>query len=303
MDTLVYIIDDLLLLCTGVILLYWFILAVASHCKHMQYSKTKCKYRCVVLIPEANQFSNDTDEKASYELITYKNLQETVYSLDTEQYDIVILLSSVTDSLSSCLIEKVCNVYDAGIKVIQLHNVIKDRKGIQKYLQALCEEINNSLFRAGNTQLGFSSNLYGTNMAIDLTWLQNNLKTSKTNLERKLFRQNIYIEYLPDAIVYCNSTPAHPYRKRTRKFLSYFFSSLFEGNWNFCNRIIQQLLPSPTKLYICASIWTLLMTVYDFGESFKWWIILFGLAITYSLAIPDYLVKEKKRKKLLIWKR
>lgn len=108
MDTLVYIIDDLLLLCTGVILLYWFILAVASHCKHMQYSKTKCKYRCVVLIPEANQFSNDTDEKASYELITYKNLQETVYSLDTEQYDIVILLSSVTDSLSSCLIEKVC---------------------------------------------------------------------------------------------------------------------------------------------------------------------------------------------------
>lgn len=184
-----------------------------------------------------------------------------------------------------------------------MHNVIKDRKGIQKYLQALCEEINNSLFRAGNTQLGFSSNLYGTNMAIDLTWLQNNLKTSKTNLERKLFRQNIYIEYLPDAIVYCNSTPAHPYRKRTRKFLSYFFSSLFEGNWNFCNRIIQQLLPSPTKLYICASIWTLLMTVYDFGESFKWWIILFGLAITYSLAIPDYLVKEKKRKKLLIWKR
>lgn len=303
MNTFIYMIDDLLLLCTGVILLYWFILAVASHCKHMQYSKTKCKYRCVVLIPEENQFSNDTNEKASYELITYKNLQETVYSLDREQYDIVILLSNVTGSLSSCLIEKVCNVYDAGIKVIQLHTVIKERKGIQKYIQALCEEINNSLFRAGNTQLGFSSNLYGTNMAIDLTWLQNNLKTSKTNLERKLFRQNIYIEYLPDAIVYCNSIPAHPYRKRTRKFLSYFFSSLFEGNWNFCNRIIQQLLPSPTKLYICASIWTLLMTVYDFGESFKWWIILFGLAITCSLAIPDYLVKEKKRKKLLIWKR
>lgn len=43
------------------------------------------------------------------------------------------------------------------------------------------------------------------------------MKSSKTNIERKLFRQNIYIDYLPDVIVYCQSAPACPYRKRIRK--------------------------------------------------------------------------------------
>lgn len=303
MDTLIYIIDDVLLLFTGVILIYWFILALASHFKRTPYPKAKSKYRCAILIPEKNNFSNTISEEVSYDLITYKDLPETVLSLNKEQYNMVILLSNEANDLSPHLLKKIFNAYDAGIKVIQLHSVIKDRKGFSKYIQAVREEVNNNLFRAGNTQLGFSSSLYGTNIAVDLAWLQNNLKTSKTNLERKLFRQNIYIDYFPDATVYCESMPVYPYRKRTGKLLSYLVPSLFEGNWNFCNRIIQQVLPSPSKLYICVSIWTLLMTGYDWTSSLKWWIILLGLSITYSLAIPDYLVKEKKRKKLLIWKR
>ena len=42
-----------------------------------------------------------------------------------------------------------------------------------------------------------------------IKWLQKNMKSSKTNIERKLFRQNIYIDYLPDVIVYCQSAQ-HP---------------------------------------------------------------------------------------------
>jgi hypothetical protein len=140
-------------------------------------------------------------------------------------------------------------------------------------------------------------------MAIDLKWLQKNMKSSKTNIERKLFRQNIYIDYLPDVIVYCQSAPACPYRKRIRKTTSYLLPSIFEGNWSFCNRIVQQLTPSPLKLCIFVSIWTSLITVYNWTLSFGWWIALFGLLITYSLAIPDYLVEDKKKKKHSIWRR
>lgn len=118
-------------------------------------------------------------------------------------------------------------------KAIQLHTVIENRKGFCNRFRAICKEIKNSLFRAGNTQFGLSSNLSGTNMAIDLEWLQNNLRSSKTNIERKLFRKNVYIDYLPDAIVYCQSSPVHPYRRRLRKTASYFFPSLLEGNLEF----------------------------------------------------------------------
>ena len=139
-------------------------------------------------------------------------------------------------------------------------------------------------------------------MAIDLEWLQNNLRSSKTNIERKLFRKNVYIDYLPDAIVYCQSSPVHPYRRRLRKTASYFFPSLLEGNWNFCNRIVQHLIPSPLKMCIFVSVWTLLITGYNWALSIGWWLILFGLLVTYSLAIPDYLVEDKK-KKHSIWRK
>ena len=37
--------------------------------------------------------------------------------------------------------------------------------------------------------------------------------------------------------------------------------SIFEGNWSFCNRIVQQLTPSPLKLCIFVSVWASLITV------------------------------------------
>lgn len=301
-DTYIYIVDDFLFFCMGAILIYLFVLAVASHLKHSQYAKSKKQYRCAVLVREGSILPVIHKEEPC-EFITYKDLVQDIKKLDRNSYDLVILLSDDACALSPHIFENIFNVYDAGIQAIQLHTVLKDHKGFKKYLRAVREEINNSLFRLGNTQLELSSGLSGVNMAFDLTWLQDNLRTVKTNLERKLFRQNIYIEYLPDAIVYCESIPNCPYRRRIRKTISYLLPSLLEGNWSFVNRIIQKLIPSPSAICIFIVVWTLFTTGYAWSLSIKWWILLFGLAITYSLAISDYLVDDKKKKKHSIWKR
>lgn len=301
-DTYIYIVDDFLFFCMGAILIYLFVLAVASHLKHSQYAKSKKQYRCAVLVREGSILPVIHKEEPC-EFITYKDLVQDIKKLDRNSYDLVILLSDDACALSPHIFENIFNVYDAGIQAIQLHTVLKDHKGFKKYLRAVREEINNSLFRLGNTQLELSSGLSGVNMAFDLTWLQDNLRTVKTNLERKLFKQNIYIEYLPDAIVYCESIPNCPYRRRIRKTISYLLPSLLDGNWSFVNRIIQKLIPSPSAICIFTVVWTLFTTGYAWSLSIKWWILLFGLAITYSLAIPDYLVDDKKKKKHSIWKR
>lgn len=301
-DTYIYIVDDFLFFCMGAILIYLFVLAVASHLKHSQYAKSKKQYRCAVLVREGSILPVIHKEEPC-EFITYKDLVQDIKKLDRNSYDLVILLSDDACALSPHIFENIFNVYDAGIQAIQLHTVLKDHKGFKKYLRAVREEINNSLFRLGNTQLELSSGLSGVNMAFDLTWLQDNLRTVKTNLERKLFRQNIYIEYLPDAIVYCESIPNCPYRRRIRKTISYLLPSLLEGNWSFVNRIIQKLISSPSAICIFTVVWTLFTTGYAWSLSIKWWILLFGLAIIYSLAIPDYLVDDKKKKKHSIWKR
>ena len=301
-DSYIYIIDDLVFFCTGLLLLYLFVMAIASHFKHITYPKAQKEYGCAILVPEGSILP-DVYKEEEYEFITYSDLYQAINSLDQERYDLVLFLSNTVCALSPQLLNKIYNAYDAGVQAIQLHTIVENRKGIRNRFRAIREEIKNSLCRAGNTQFGLSSNLLGTNMAIDLKWLQKNMKSSKTNIERKLFRQNIYIDYLPDVIVYCQSAPACPYRKRIRKTTSYLLPSIFEGNWSFCNRIVQQLTPSPLKLCIFVSIWTSLITVYNWTLSFGWWIALFGLLITYSLAIPDYLVEDKKKKKHSIWRR
>lgn len=302
MDSYIYIIDDLVFFFTGVLFLYLFVLAVASHFKHIIYSKAKKKYHCAILIPEGSSLLTIYKEKP-YEFITYNDLHQGINSLDKEQYNLVLILSDTVCALSPQLMDKIYDAYDSGIQAIQLHTITENRKGFRNRFRILSDEINNSICRAGNTQFGLSSNLLGTNMAIDLEWLQKNLKSSKTNIERKLLRQNIYIDYLPDAIVYCESSPACPYRKRIRKMTSYLLPSLLEGNWSFFNRIIQQLIPSPLKSCIFVGIWATLITGYDWTSSFGWWILLFGLLITYSLAIPDYLVEDTKKKKHSIWRK
>lgn len=302
MDSYIYILDDLIFFFTGVLFIYLFVLAVASHFKHIIYSKAKKKYHCAILIPEGSPLITIYKEEP-YEFITYNDLYQRINSLDKGQYDLVLILSDTTCALSPRLMDKIYDAYDSGIQAIQLHSITENRKGFRNRFRILCDEIQNSICRAGNTQFGLSSNLLGTNMAIDLGWLQKNLKSSKTNIERKLLRQNIYIDYLPDAIVYCQSAPACPYRKRIRKMASYLLPSLLEGNWSFFNRIIQQLIPSPLKLCIFVAIWATLITGYDWTSSFGWWILLFGLLIAYSLAIPDYLVEDKKKKKHSIWRK
>lgn len=302
MDYYIYLIDDLVFFFTGGIFIYIFVLAVASHFKHIDYPKSQKKYNCAILIREGSPLLA-TYKEEPYELFAYNDLHQGIIGLDKERYDLVLILSETACKLSPQLMEKIYDAYDAGVRAIQLHTIVENRKGFPNRFRILCDEIKNSLYRAGNTHFGLSSGLLGTNMAIDLEWLQKNMKSSKTNIERKLLRQNIYIDYLPDTVVYCQSTPTCPYRQRIRKMLANLLPSLLDGNWNFFNRIIQQLIPSLLKLCIFVGIWTALITIYDWAASLGWWVVLLGILIAYSLAIPDYLVEDKKKKKHSIWRK
>ena len=94
------------------------------------------------------------------------------------------------------------------------------------------EEINNSLFQIGEYSDRLSLQVFSleTNMAFDLEWLQKNQRTAKTNLERKLFKQNIYIEYLPDVIVATVTPPCLSLSQAHTEDPSYLLPSLLEGN-------------------------------------------------------------------------
>ena len=85
-DSYIYIIDDLVFFCTGLLLLYLFVMAVASHFKHITYPKAQKTYRCAILVPEGSLLPEIYKEE-SYEFITYSDLYQAINSLDQEHYD------------------------------------------------------------------------------------------------------------------------------------------------------------------------------------------------------------------------
>ena len=94
MDNFIYIADDFFFLCIGLLLLYLFILAVASHFKHSNYPKARKQYQCAILVPYGSLLPSIYQQEA-YEFITYKDLLEAIDSLDKERYELVFLIKPV----------------------------------------------------------------------------------------------------------------------------------------------------------------------------------------------------------------
>lgn len=105
MDNFIYIADDFFFLCIGLLLLYLFILAVASHFKHSNYPKARKQYQCAILVPYGSLLPSIYQQEA-YEFITYKDLLEAIDSLDKERYELVILLSDKASALSPHFLER-----------------------------------------------------------------------------------------------------------------------------------------------------------------------------------------------------
>lgn len=139
-DSYIYIIDDLVFFCTGLLLLYLFVMAIASHFKHITYPKAQKEYGCAILVPEGSILPDMYKEEA-YEFITYSDLHQTINSLDQERYDLVLFLSNTACALSPQFLNKIYNAYDAGVQAIQLHTIVENRKGIRNRFRAIREEI------------------------------------------------------------------------------------------------------------------------------------------------------------------
>lgn len=113
---------------------------MASHFKHIIYSKTKKKYHCAILIPEGSPLITIYKEEP-YEFITYNDLYQRINSLDKEQYDLVLILSDTACALSPRLMDKIYDAYDSGIQAIQLHSITENRQGFRNRFRILCDEI------------------------------------------------------------------------------------------------------------------------------------------------------------------
>lgn len=284
---------------------------------------------CVHIVIISDQMSDAVNERLAQQPVTLlkpvfeqsskaKALNFAIDHLEKEfaaggrGYDVAVILDS-DNLVDPDFIPDLADAYDMDMKAIQAHRIAKNRDTQTAILDAVSEEINNSVFRKGHVNMGLSSALIGSGMAFDYKWFVRNIRQASTagedkELEVFLLKQGIYIDYLNDTYVYDEKVaqPAVFYKQRRRWLAAQFgilFKSvkelpgaLFSGNIDYADKLFQwMMLPRVLLVGICGMMSVVIPFVIA-GWAVKWWILLLVLLFTLSFAIPDYLVDKPFKK-------
>ncbi len=220
-----------------------------------------------------------------------------------KEYDFVIILDA-DNIIPPHYLHELNKATSQGIKAIQTHRKAKNMNTDTAILDAVIEEMNNSIFRRGHVRLGFSSALIGSGMAFDFHWFIENIHHTHSagedkELEELLLRQGIHIEYLDtlETLDEKVQKPAALRNQRRRWIATQIFlalkmgrnlpSALLTGNADYLLKTLQAFIPPRSILMSLTGLISLLVCIFSPISSIKWWILLILLIVSLYIAIPS----------------
>lgn len=188
-------------------------------------------------------------------------------------------------------------------KVLQTHRTAKNLNTSTAILDAAIEEMNNSIFRLGHVQLGFSSALIGSGMVMDYTWFAENIFHTHSagedkELEELLLRQHIHIHYADSIRVLDEKVQQKEAmgKQRKRWIATQFFlaglmwkrvpQAILKGNGDYLLKAFQSIIPPRSILMALLFMLAILTTLIPFLSCGKWWVLLIALLAGMYIAIP-----------------
>lgn len=238
-----------------------------------------------------------------------KALKFAVDKLDPDAYDGIIILDA-DNLVEKDFLLRINDAFGLSCKAIQAHRKAKNLDTDTAVLDALSEEINNSIFRKGHARMGLSSALIGSGMAFRYSWFKENIRHVHTagedkELEALLLEQGIFIHYLENVSVYDEKIRKEEAFKNQRlRWLAAQFESfartvrqlpdaIRRGNIDFCDKILQMIMPPRIVLLLVIVLFACMTSIIHPSLSVKWWILFAGFATALFLAIPSYLPLKK----------
>lgn len=232
-----------------------------------------------------------------------KSVKAAMSQLQEGQYDIVLIMNA-DNVVDTNFLEVVNNTYASGSNAIQTHRIYQERPSNVSILNAITDEINNSILRAGHVNLGLSASLNGSGMAFDFRWfVRNIIHTHSTGedkeLEELLLRQGIHIEYI-DTLETLDEKVRQPdalrnQRRRwiaTQLFLALKMgrnlpTALLNGNGDYLLKTLQAFIAPRSILLALIGFFSCVLCIFSPASSIKWWILLILLNGALYLAIPS----------------
>ena len=228
-------------------------------------------------------------------------------------YDLVVILKAGA-IVDQNFLQEINDAYEvAGTKAIQAHCLSKNRDTAIAHMDAVFEEINNTIFRRGHITIGLPSALSDTGHAFNYTWFKDNIfhvssASFDKELEALLLRQHIFVDYFDDILVYNEksrdirtfndqhsswfSAQSHAAIKNVR----YLPMAIFNRYYGWIDKIIQWFLIPRTIMMTIITFMSIFMSVIYLTLAIKWWILFAFVMFLYELATPDYLVEKNWNK-------
>lgn len=233
-----------------------------------------------------------------------RSINKALAVIDND-YDGVIILDA-DNVMEVDFIHKVNSAMSNGDTAIQCHRVAKNLNTSFAILDAISEEINNTIFRKGHVPLGISSALIGSGMAFDFNLYKSIMERIDTfadedkELEIKLSLNGSKVNYLNDTYVYDEKVSnSKVFVKQRSRWISsqifyariFLFKSIYElfahSNFDFFSKILQFLLVPRILLLGITFLITVVSSFFNTGFFFYAWLTVFLVCvIAIGLSVP-----------------
>ncbi len=240
-----------------------------------------------------------------------KSLQYAMLNLPQFKiYDAVVILNA-GDIVEPEFLEQVNDAYEsAGTKAIQTHRLARNRNVPIARLDAIFEEINNSIFRRGHLAIGLSAALGNSGCVFDYLWFKQNILKMRNflgedkEMEAMLMRDSIYVDYFDNIQVYDIkvSTIKAFNEQRSRwtyiqlhslvNHIRHLPISIFSRRYDQADKIVQWMLVPRTIMMGIISIMGLVLPFIYFSLAIKWWIVAAVSIMAFAIATPNYLIDK-----------
>lgn len=288
------------------------------------------------IIVIADSFQPDTLEnlallpvkvvEVSFEVSTKTKALNTAMNQLSTEYDIAVILDA-DNIMEPDFLNKINEAFGTGAKILQAHRIAKNTNTPIAILDAVSEEMNNTIYRKGHRAAGLSSALIGSGMAFDYTLFKERIAEIQAvggfdkELELTLLRDGYTIEYLDDAIVADEKVhKTEVFQNQRRRWLSaqFVYAGRFiipgvkllvtKGKLDFFNKVVQQLILPRLLLIGVSFLFTLLYFIgsllTDLTDitvlNYECWLGSFLLlSISFAIAIPRSYLNRRTFKALL----
>lgn len=239
-----------------------------------------------------------------------KSITYALNSLPDDAYDIVVI-SDADNHMAPDFLARINQAFTDGWQAIQGHRIAKNTNTSVAIFDAMNEEVNNNLFRAGQRVLGLSATLIGSGMGFQFSAMKRAMSQIKTvsgydkELEMLLLCENLKIGYLHKAFIYDEKVQNLSVfeKQRTRwvaaqvYFIKTYFKTgiqqLLRGNGQAFNALVKSLLLPRTLLLAALSLLVLTQLVVPNSPFLLLSTGMLGmLAFSLVLSIPLYLWRK-----------